>query len=897
MSSWHVKTAETVFTDLKSDSSGLSSIEAKARLQTYGENRLQEGKPVAAWETLVEQFKNLMVGILLLAAVVSAYLGIKTGDGVLDAVIIFAIVILNALFGFVQEFKAEKAMEALRKLTAPHARVVRDRRLTTISSIELVPGDIILLETGDSVPADCRLLSLVQLQVDESALTGESVPVKKTLDVFKNETALAERKNMLFTGTVISRGRATACVVETGQKTELGKIATLVTETEVEKTPLQKELDSVGKFLVITIGVIIAITFVVGWFRLNTLSEKLLVPIALAVAAIPEGLAAAITVALAFGSVAMTKRNAIARKLSVVENLGSVNVICTDKTGTLTANQMTVEAVYVNDTLLEVTGKGYAPEGQILDGKSASYDINNPTLQMLLQAGALCNDAKLTKNNNWDMFGDPTEGCLLTLAGKAELTKEAMEKQMPRVDEIQFDSERKMMTTVHQTEEERLLFTKGALESVLAKCTRIMMDGKIQPLTGKQIDAIHAQQNQLADQAYRMLAIAYRPVTTKDSEKTYESNLIFLGVVAMVDPIRPEVYEAVDICHQAGIRVVMITGDHLKTAVAIAKKLNIHTEKALEGVQLDSMSPEELQRTIQTVNVYARASPETKIRIVTTLQADGQVTAMTGDGVNDAPAIKKAEVGIAMGLRGTDVAKQSSSLVLQDDNFATIVAAIREGRRIYNNIRKFLLFLLGCNLGEVIAISGGLLILGNPILLPIQILWMNLVTDGAPALALSVQPEDKAIMKKKPRDSKERVIAPWMRKNMIFVGVFQGILTLLTYYIAVNYFALGEVESATLAFSMLVLLELFYALSAKSEIDSIFTIKKGEGWLYTIVFGSVLAQLAIIYIDSLRVIFKTTFLPPEYLFVVLVLSLSYVGTEEVRKIFRRRQLKKGELSD
>ena len=895
MNSWHAKTAETVFSDLKSNNSGLSFIEAKTRLQTYGENRLQEGKQVPAWKMFVAQFKNLMVGILLFAAAVSAYLGIKTGDGMLDAVMIFAIVILNALFGFTQEFKAEKSIEALRKLTAPNAKVVRDGKPMTISSIELVPGDIILLETGDSVPADCRLLSLVQLQVDESTLTGESIPVKKTLDVFKGETVLAERKNMLFTGTVISRGRATACVVETGQKTELGKIATLVTETEAEKTPLQRELDGVGKFLVITIGVIIAITFVVGWFRLDTLSEKLLVPIALAVAAIPEGLAAAITVALAFGSVAMTKRNAITRKLSVVENLGSVNVICTDKTGTLTANQMTVEAIYVNDTLLEVTGKGYTPEGQILDGESA-YDVNNQTLKRLLQGGVLCNDAKLTKNNDWDMFGDPTEGCLLTLAGKAKLTKEAMEKQMPRVDEIQFDSERKMMTTVHQAGKEKLLFTKGALESILPKCTRIMINGKIQQLTGKQIDAIHQQQNQLADQAYRMLAIAYRPATSKDNEKTYESDLIFLGVVAMVDPIRPEVYDAVNICHEASIRVVMITGDHLKTAVAIAKKLNIYTGKAMEGIQMDSMSLEELQRTVQAANVYARASPETKIRIVTALQAEGYVTAMTGDGVNDAPAMKKAEVGIAMGLRGTDVAKQSSSLVLRDDNFATIVAAIREGRRIYDNIRKFLLFLLGCNLGEVVAVSGGLMILGNPILLPIQILWMNLVTDGAPALALSVQPEDKAIMKRKPRDSKEKIIAPWMRKNMIFVGIFQGILTLLTYYIANNYLGLGDVESATLAFSMLVLLELFYALSAKSEIDSIFTIKKGEGWLYTIVFGSVLAQLAIIYMAPLQAIFKTASLSPEHLLVVLVLSLSYVGTEEVRKIFRRRQLKKGELS-
>ena len=895
MSSWHAKTAETIFTDLKSNSFGLSLVEAKARLQTYGENRLQESKPVSAWKIFIQQFKNLMVGILLLAAAISAYLGIKTGDGMLDATIIFAIVILNALFGFAQEFKAEKAMEALKSLTAAHAKVIRDGKPTTISSIDLVPGDIILLETGDSVPADCRLLSLVQLQVDESALTGESVPVKKTLDVLKDETVLAERKNMLFTGTVISRGRATACVVETGQKTELGKIATLVTETKAEETPLQKELDSIGKFLVVTIGAIIAITFVVGWFRLDTLSEKLLVPISLAVAAIPEGLAAAITVALAFGSVAMTKRNAITRKLAVVENLGSVNVICTDKTGTLTANQMTVEAIYVNGTLLEVTGKGYVPEGQILHGKSL-YDVNNQTLNLLLQGGTLCNDAKLTKNNDWDMFGDPTEGCLLTLAGKAKLTKEALEKQMPRIDEIQFDSKRKMMTTVHQVEKEKLLFTKGALESVLIRCTRIMIDGKIQPLTEKQIDAIHQQQNQLADQAYRMLAIAYRPVTTDDNEKTYESDLIFLGIVAMVDPIRSEVYDAVSICHEAGIRVVMITGDHLKTAVAIAKKLNIYTGEAIEGIQLDNMSLEELQRAVQTINVYARASPETKIRIVTGLQTQGYITAMTGDGVNDAPAIKKAEVGIAMGLRGSDVAKQSSSLVLRDDNFATIVVAIREGRRIYDNIRKFLLFLLGCNFGEVVAVSGGLMILGHPILLPIQILWMNLVTDGAPALALSVQPEDKAIMKRKPRNSKERVIAPWMRKNMIFVGIFQGILTLLTYYIANNYLGLGNAESATLAFSMLVLLELFYALSAKSEMDSIFTIKKGEGWLYIIVFGSVLAQLAIIYTDSLRIIFKTAFVPPEYLLVVLALSLSYVGTEEVRKIFRRRQLKKGELS-
>lgn len=883
--SWHAKKVNDVLSSLKTGENGLSAEEATARLATYGENKLKEGKQITPFEIFFNQFKNLMVLILILAAFVSALLGEVT-----DSVVIFAIVILNAVLGFVQEYKAERAMEALKKLAAPAAKVIRNGRPMTISSFALVPGDVIMLETGDSVPADCRILESVQMKIDESALTGESVPVKKLADVLQENVPLAERKNMGFAGTIITNGRGKAVVVTTGQNTELGKIATMVSETKQEETPLQKELDSIGRFLVITIGIIIFITFIVGIFKLPTWSERLLVPISLAVAAIPEGLEAAITIALAFGSVAMTKRNAITRKLSVVESLGSVNVICTDKTGTLTENQMTVEKIYVNNVLLDVSGTGYAPTGQItLAGRQ--YGTTDKTLGLLLKSAVLCNDARLLKNDHWELFGDPTEGCLLTLGGKANLQKESLEKEFPRVDEIPFDSSRKMMTTVHKNGNERIVFVKGALESVIGKCNRIMINGNIERMTAQHIGSIHEQQNKLADQAFRVLSFAYRPAAAKDREKTYESELIFLGMAAMEDPIRPEVADAVKICHDAGIRVVMITGDHMKTAVAIAKKLNIYSGRAMEGEELDRLSEKDLQTAVQTVNVYARASPETKMHIVTALQKDSQITAMTGDGVNDAPAIKKAEVGIAMGLRGTDVAKQSSDLVLRDDNFATIVAAIREGRRIYGNIRKFLLFLLGCNLGEVVAVSGGLMLLGNPILTPIQILWMNLVTDGAPALALSVQPEDKNVMLRKPRKANESVISQSMRRNMFVVGVYQGLLTLLTYYLGTSYLGLSVMESATLAFDMLVLLELFYALSVKSEIDSIFKIRKGEFGLYLVVIGSVLAQLAITYVPALQTLFGTSTVPFEHMDTVLLLSLTYVGYEEVRKFFLRRKLR------
>lgn len=897
VAAFHSLELKEVFSSLNANANGLTSEEAQSRLLQSGPNKLQEEKKMQPLKIFFGQFVNVMIIILIAAAIVSGFLG-----ELADAAVILAIVVLNAVLGFVQEYKAEKALEALKKLSAPQAKVLRDGKYQTINSEEIVSGDILVLEQGDSISADCRLIEGFNAEADESTLTGESTTVRKLVGIAEENSAIGDRKNMLFAGTILANGRALALVVATGKNTELGKIATLVSEVEQEKTPLQKELDSVGKFILAVIGAVIATTFLIGLFYNQLpLLEIFLVSISLAVAAIPEGLPAAVTIALAFGSKAMTKRNAITRKLAVVENLGAVNVICTDKTGTLTENQMTVEKIFANNKTIFVSGVGYSPKGEFSYGNKP-FDCNkDKAMQKLFLTSVLCNDAQLQQKyetGQWTIFGDPTEGCLLTVAGKANMVKKELETQYKRVDEVPFDAVRKMMSVLAEKNEtnkktkEKIVFTKGALESILPKCASIMVDGKIKKLDQKQKSILLKQQDDYAKDGYRILAFAYRDATIRDNQKTYESKLIFLGLAAMRDPIRPDAYEAVKLCHSAGIRIIMVTGDHMKTAQSIAQKLELDGSSVMEGKDLESLSEDQLDDAVRRINVFARVSPEHKMIIVKTLQKHGLVVAMTGDGVNDAPALKKAEVGIAMGLRGTDVAKESSQLILRDDNFATIVAAIHEGRRIYDNIQKFLRYLFSCNLGEVIAVFLALILKMPLILVAVQILWMNLITDGIPALALSVESAEKDIMQRKPRNSKEPILSKEMKQSMVLIGSYIGLVVLGIYWYVLKILNYSVTEARTIAFATIIFLQLFHAFNCRSLIKSAFSDLRFTSPVVMTVAGSILLQLFIMYLPFTHNLFNITYLPLQELDLALLAGASVIVIEELRKWFLRMKMAK-----
>jgi Ca2+-transporting ATPase len=782
MSQWWQLTVGEISGKLECDTvNGLATPDARARLLKYGPNQLHEEKGEPAWKLFADQFNDFIIWVLIGAAIISGFLGEWV-----DALAIIAIVLLNAVLGFIQEFRAEKSLAALKKLASPNSKVIRNAQHESVPSADLVPGDLVELEAGDNVPADSRVIShTANFSVQEASLTGESTAVhKNAAPIPADNPPLADRTNLLFMGTSVTSGKARALIIESGMRTELGKIAGMLQAVDKEMTPLQKKLEQFGKWLVYLCGLLVFLVFCMQLFRgyqagglsKETIVEMFLTAVSLAVAAIPEGLPAVVTIALALGLHRMVKRNALIRKLPSVETLGCASVICSDKTGTLTRNEMTVQAVYAGGRRYSVTGVGYAPNGGfLLDGKAISAD-DHPDLRRALQCGVLCNGAGLSRTGEtWTIVGDPTEGALLSAALKAGIGLADAERQQPLVEEIPFDSERKMMTMLRRDSGAMIAYVKGAPDVLAARCVSICDNGAARPMTDADRCRIMAENDALAEQAMRVLAVAVRPFAKPPASydaAVVERDLVFAGLVAMIDPAREEVRHAIEQCKTAGIRTVMITGDHKKTAVAIARSLGFFSagDQALSGEDLDGLSADELAGAVERTPVYARVSPEHKLRIVKAWRSKGRVVAMTGDGVNDAPAVKEADIGVAMGITGTDVTKEVSDMVVTDDNFTSIVAAVEEGRGIYDNIQKFIHYLLSCNAGEILVMFLSSLF-GMPIpLLPVQLLWINLVTDGLPALALGVDPVDRNIMMRSPRSPDESVVSS---KRLLFM-VGQG---------------------------------------------------------------------------------------------------------------------------
>ncbi|MBR9692160.1 calcium-translocating P-type ATPase, SERCA-type [Candidatus Woesearchaeota archaeon] len=859
---------------MHSSEKGLSQEEANLRLSKYGPNEIKEEKKHSPIKIFLSQFKSFIVGVLIIAVVISLVI-----DEYLNAIVIGAILILNAVMGFVQEYKAEKAIEALKKMASLKAVVIRDGKEKKIDAKELIPGDVILLETGEKIPADARLIEVVNLQTQEAALTGESLPVKKEEAALSEDISVADRINMIFSGTIITKGRGKAVVTSTGMNSEIGKIAKMIQTAEAELTPLQKKLKILGEYMgaaAILISILVFLTGLVLGFKL---SHIFMISLSLAVAAIPEGLPAVVTMALSLGTSRMVKRNALIRKLPSVETLGSTTVICTDKTGTLTLNQMTVRKIYANDKIISISGRGYETTGNFYHKKEK---INPKEIELLLKTGVFCNDSKLSEGK---VIGDPTEGALIVSAAKAGIDKKGLEAKYPRTSELQFDSERKMMSTQHRLNNKVTIFTKGAPDLLLEKCNRIYKNGKIERLTRTDKRKILKMNELFADQALRVLGFAYN-----ESEKLEEKDMVFIGLQAMIDPPREEAKEAIERCKTAGIKVVMITGDFKITAQAIARELGLEGA-AIDGKQLEKMH--DLEDHVENIAVYARVDPKHKVLILDALKKRGHIVAMTGDGVNDAPALKEADIGISMGITGTDVAKEASDMILTDDNFASIVNAVEEGRGIYDNIKKFVEYLLSSNLGEVLTILIAMVIFAGTggaaliPLLPLQILWINLVTDGPPALALGVEPAEPGIMQRKPRNPKENILKSKLLR-MSFIGVIMMVGTLALFK-AYNP-EVNEVYARTVAFSVLMMFQMFNVINRRSDDYSIFKIGffKNKKLLLA-VFASIVLQIIIIH-TPIRNIFHTVPLTGiDWLWIFLVSSSVFVFDEVYKLVKRRRK--------
>jgi Ca2+-transporting ATPase len=901
---WYQIEAEEIARRLDSNlSQGLTAAEVNAKLAKFGPNELaeQKGKTVAAM--LIDQFKDFLVVLLIIAALVSGSLGEW-----LDSIVILFIVALNAFLGVIQEFKAEKSLAALKKLAGPLAKVIRDRRVIQLPARELVPGDIFLLEAGDFVPADGRLWEAANLKVEESALTGESVPVEKSVALSDQDLPLADRKNSVFMGTIVTYGRGRGIVTATGMRTEIGQIATLIQNVAPETTPLQQKMEEFGKYLgIMALGVCAAI-FAIGWFRGEELITMFLTSVSLAVAAIPEGLPAIVTIVLALGVQRMAKQRAIIRKLPAVETLGAATIICSDKTGTLTRNQMTVRRVYTAGKLYEVTGQGYCPEGEYISNNQPHIVPGEGLLRLTLLAGALCNDANVVHESLegrevWKIVGDPTEGALVVAAAKAGLEREALTGNYQRVLEIPFDSDRKLMTTIHkgslpepglqkleQTDADGLwAITKGAPDMVLNRCSAYLTPNGFAALdkaTQEQLLAVNAE---MAQDALRVLGVALRrmPEVSRIQADHVEENLIFVGFWGMIDPPRMEVKEAIAECKRAGIMPVMITGDHRETAAAIAKELGLLGEGqwVLNGRELDGWSDAELAAKIEQIAVYARVSPENKVRIVGAFREKGHVVAMTGDGVNDAPALKRADIGAAMGITGTDVAKSAAEMVLADDNFATIVGAVREGRIIFENIRKSIYFLLSCNIGEIFAILLAIILQYPVPLLAIQILWVNLVTDSLPALALGMEPAEPGIMDRPPRRKEEGLFTAGMKGSILLEGFFIGGLAVIAF--AIGSVGAGSVaQGRTMAFATLSFSQLFHVFNFRSIRTTIF--RRGMNpnrFLWVAIALSGCVQGLVMIVPPLQKVFKVTPLDGQHWAWVLVLTIAIIPLVEFWKAF------------
>jgi len=908
---------------------GLSAAEAARRLIQHGPNELVERGGKSAWRIIWEQLSATMVVILIIAAIISAVLGDHE-----DTIVILAIVVLNAILGFTQEYRAERAMAALKKLAVPTVRVRRDGHIQELAARDLVPGDIVLLEAGNLTPADGRILESVNLRLQEAALTGESEPVDKVAHALHTgDLPLGDRRNMAYMGTVVTYGRGQMVVTATGMRTELGAIAAMLQTMEQEPTPLQRRLDQLGRTLAIVALAIVGVIFTIGLLRGEELQLMFLTAVSMAVAAVPEGLPAVVTIALALGAQRMLRRRALIRKLSAVETLGSVTVICSDKTGTLTENRMTV-------TALDVAGKRVSLADLLLRASTATRGnghvrslFDPPQLALLLTGGALCNDALIepdgTAPDGQRIVGDPTEGALVVAAARLGITKADLEATFPRVAEVPFDSARKRMTTIHAApalpptlpsplgslwsgalgtngNHHHIAFTKGAVDSLLEVCGAVWRDGVAHPLTVATRAQIAAANDELAQAGMRVLGVAFRPLDvlpTHAEPAMIECELIFIGMVGMIDPARPEVKDAVQTCQTAGIRPVMITGDHPLTARAIARELGVADPglsedegggRVLTGPELDRLSVIELKDVVDEVPVYARVSPEHKLTIVQALQAKGHIVAMTGDGVNDAPALKKADIGVAMGISGTDVTKEAADMVLQDDNFATIVAAVTEGRVIFDNIRKFIKYLMTTNAGELWVMLLAPLV-GMPLpLLPIQILWVNLVTDGLPALALSAEPAERNTMQRPPHPPNEHIFARGLGRHIVWVGLLMGLIVLAVGY---GYWRTDQAQWQTMVFLTVTLAQMAHVLAIRSERDSLLRIGL---WSNRPLLGAValtfVLQLALIYVPFLQRFFTTVALSAADLALGLAASSLIFWAVELEKwILRRRATIAGQI--
>ena len=908
------RSAEQVLVTLESDARrGLSDEEARRRLERYGRNELAAEKPPPAWKKFLTQFADPLVALLLAATAISALLWMLERDSALpyEAIAILAVVVLNALMGYIQESRAEEAVAALRRMSAAHANVVRGGVRQSIPATEIVPGDLLLVEEGDTIAADGRLVQSTALQAAEAALTGESLPVLKDPGALKGEVSLGDRRNMVYSGTAATYGRGRAVVTATGMRTEMGRIAGMLKTTGAETTPLQKELARVGRRLGVVVMLIAAVMvvtiLVVEEVRgFEALFDVLILGVALAVAAVPEGLPAVVTAVLALGVQRMAKRKAIVRHLAAVETLGSATVIASDKTGTLTRNEMTVRAVITASGRVDFDGIGYAPEGRV-EVKSEAARME---LERALAVGDRANNAVLQERDGlWSVQGDPTEGALLVAARKAGLTDEALDARFERVGEVPFSSARKLMTTVHADAERdgRLrVFTKGAPDVLLAHCAQELVGAHARPLTDKRRGEIAKHNEALAAEALRTLGVAFRllpqpSLAAGELDERLEHELVFAGLIGMMDPPRAEAKDAVARAKAAGVRPIVITGDHPATAAVIAAELGIASNrKAVSGPELEKMTDEALARAQREVSVYARVNPEHKLRIVKALQAGGAIVAMTGDGVNDAPALKTADIGVAMGITGTDVSKEAADIVLADDNFATIVAAVEEGRAVFANIRKFLRYLLSSNIGEVMTMFFGVLFAdaigltsaaGGGVALPLaatQILWINLVTDGAPALALGVDPADPDAMTRPPRPAGEGVLTPRIWAGVLYVGAIMAAGTLLVVDASLPGGLIegsGDLRYAqTMAFTTLVLFSLFTVFNARSDRKSAFAGLFSNRWLWGAVLMSLLLQIGVIYVPFLQQAFSTVSLSAsDWLFCTGVAS-SVLWLRELSKL-------------
>ena len=899
---------------------GLSQEEAGVRLRHYGRNELTAEKPLPQWRKFLAQFKDVLVILLLVATVISSVLWLYERDSALpyEAMAIFVVVLLNAVMGYIQQSRAEEAVAALRKMSAAHATVIRDSARRSVPAAQIVPGDIILIEEGNTVPADARLIQSTALQTAEAALTGESLPVQKDALPITEEAGLGDRTNMIFSGTAATYGRGHAVVVATGMETQVGRIAGMLKEAPAETTPLQKELDHVGKLLgivVVIIAMVMSATIIlvedVSGF--SAIFDVLILGVALAVAAVPEGLPAVVTAVLSLGVQRMARRNAIVRHLPAVETLGSANVIASDKTGTLTKNEMTVRQVVTASGGVHLSGTGYEPRGDVRrDGGGALDGALRFEFVRALATGDRANNAVLQeRGGRWTVQGDPTEGALLVAARKAGLEADALTVRFARVAEVPFSSERKLMSTIHtdSEQEERLLaFTKGAPDILLTRCSQELIGEEIRPLTGERRAEILKSNEEMAGGALRTLGVAFRPLPKNilqqdEVDERVEQELIFLGLIGMIDPPRDEAKDAVARARSAGIRTIMITGDHPRTAAVIAEEFGIvENGRAVTGAEIERLSEDDLELAVKKFSVYARVNPEHKLRIVKALQRGGAVVAMTGDGVNDAPALKTADIGVAMGVTGTDVSKEAADVVLTDDNFATIVAAVEEGGSIFSNIRKFLRYLLSSNIGEVITMFFGVLLAkvigleveGNAVVLPLlatQLLWINLATDGAPALALGVDPADERTMTKPPRPRGERVITRRMWFGIFFVGIVMAAGTLFVLDASLPGGVIdgsGTMRYAqTMAFTTLVLFSLFTVFNARSDERSAFAGLFSNRWLWGAVLLSLLLQVAVVYVPVLQQTFSTVRLSAgDWLFCSAVAS-SVLWLREIGKAILR----------